>query len=695
MSPEQLEGKDADTRTDIFALGTLLYEMATGHRAFTGDSQASLIAAIMGKEPRPISEMIPMSPPALDRVVKTCMAKDPDDRWQTAHDVALQLVWIAEGGSQAGVPAPVAARRRHRERLSWIVAGIAGLAAIVFAGLFFLNRSAPGSDVVRFQIQPPPGSNSFTDPKISPDGRFLAFNAQDSTGTNHIWIRRLSALEALPLPGTEDAWRPFWSPDSRYLGYLTSRGKVKKVAVQGGPPQPIGDAVGFDGTWGETHIVFDNTATDTLQMIPAGGGLSTPCSSLDPSLGETGHVWPYFLPDGKHYLFLAVGQKPEDRILKVGEIGSMESRVLGNVTSRFEYVPSGHLLYVRDGTLLAHPFDVDALEFSGDPVPLAENVTSGSSTFGGSFSVSQNGILTYWEGSPGGARLLHWTDREGNELEILGEAGDIDSPALSPDEQSLMLEIVDSRTSTPDLWMRDLTRGTVTRMTFDPAVDIDPVWSPDGKTLVFSSRRTGDFDLYTLRGAGGGLPDSFYTAPGSQFVTDWSADGKWIIFQNSIGGENNLMAIRSDGSGEPLPIATSEFAERQGKLSPDGKWIAYQSRESGSYEVYVQAFPEPSGKWQISTNGGLSPQWQRDGKELFYLSPELGFMVVSVNSENGFLAGVPERLFTASVRGNPNSLNRFQVTADGQRFLFNAPANATKTNPVTVVMNWISELEKR
>ena len=319
----------------------------------------------------------------------------------------------------------------------------------------------------------------------------MAFMVTDSTGSSQIWLRRMSALESLPLPGTEDARRPFWSPDSRFLGYLTGQGKAKKVSVLGGPPQPVGDAVGWDGSWGTGgFFIFDNTSQDSLLMINASGGVVAPASSFDLTLGETGHVWPHFLPDGEHFLFLALKQGTDQRVLKVGEIGSLESKVLGSIDSRFQYVSSGHILFVRDGTLLAQPFDPDALEYTGEPVPLAENVSTTAGSFGGSFSCSETGVLTYWEGQTGGNRILYWADREGNELEVLGEPAVYGSPTLSPDERHLLMEITDARTGTDDLWIRDLKRGTVSRFTFDPADDADAVWAPDGKTMVFSCCRS-------------------------------------------------------------------------------------------------------------------------------------------------------------------------------------------------------------
>jgi Tol biopolymer transport system component/predicted Ser/Thr protein kinase len=696
MSPEQLEGKEADARTDIFALGALLYEMATGQRAFTGDSQASLIAAIMGNEPRPISELIPMSPPALDRVVKTCLAKNPDDRWHTAHDVALQLRWIIEGGSLAGVPAPVAARRRSRERISWILVGLLGAAAVAFAGLFLLNRPAANLDVIRFRISPPPGSNGESYPTISPDGRNIAFLATDSTGVRRIWVRRMDALEAIPLPGTEDAFRPFWSPDSRYLGYLTlDAGKVKKVSVLGGPPQKIGDAVGADGSWSrQDRIVFDFGATDTLRVISAGGGLPTPASSLDRSRGETGHTWPQFLPDGRHFLFMAA-EGETARVLKVGEIGSLQSRPLGKVGSRFQYVPSGHILYIHQGTLLARPFDTKTLQYTGEPIPVAENVYTGGGAFGGGFSASQTGALVFWEQHAEGRRRLIWMDREGAELGEVGDPAAYLAPSLSPDGRKLLVVINDPANGGSDIWMRDLDRGTLTRMTFDSGDNRTPIWSPDGRLMAFVTTQGGTQEIYTRRTGGGNVPKRLMDPGQDEWLSDWSPDGRWILAEINVEGQTDIVAVPADGQGDPIEAVRTPATENLGKFSPDGKWIAYQTRQSGVWEVYVQSFPDAVDRWQVSNTGGSCPQWREDGKELFYISSDQTLMAVAVDTSDGFEAGVPTPLLKANFRENSGLENRFLVSDDGRRFLITARPDAEQSQPVTVILNWTALLAKR
>jgi Tol biopolymer transport system component len=699
MSPEQLEGKEADTRSDIFALGSVLYEMATSRKAFAGDSQASLIASIMSSEPRPISEVQGMSPPALDRVVKTCLAKDPEKRWQTAHDVALQLEWIAEGGSQAGVPAPVAARRRHRERLAWVVAAVGIAASVALGALTVLNKTEPDTQVLRYRIPVPENLVGFSHPQISPDGLMIAFLAADSTGTGSIWIQRLNALDPQPLPGTTDAQRPFWSPDSRHLAYFTSQGKLKKVNVAGGPPQTIGEQAGAsDGSWGSNGIIlFDLSANDSVMAIPAKGGVPYAASVIARQDGETGAAWPYFLPDGKHFLFMGMSTDQDNLTLRIGELGSMESRVLGQVTSRMEYSPPGYLLFVKEGTLLAQPFDAGKGEFTGEPVPVAENVSAGGANFQGRYSVSQTGILTYWVGRGASANRLVWVDRKGAELEQIGDPGPYSVAVPSPDAKSLLVGILDTRTNTDDLWIRDLERGTMSRFTFDPADEDAGVWSPDGTRIIFSSDRSGPNDLYIKESNGVGDPAVFRHSTLPYFVNDWSRDGQWIFLTKYVasGGRLDVLAVPASGEGDSVVIANSPFHEGAVHVSPDGRWVAYQSLESGQWEVYVQAFPEPRGKWQVSTQGGSNVQWRDDGKEIFYVAPDSRIMAVEVSGETTFRAGVPQPLFRAQLAGDSFSAQRYAVVDNGQRFLLRTGAGAGFTPPITVVKNWAAELQER
>jgi Tol biopolymer transport system component/predicted Ser/Thr protein kinase len=682
MAPEQLEGGEADSRSDIFAFGAVLYEMATGRKAFTGKSQASLAGSILRDDPTSITEIAPMLPPALNRVIKTCLAKDPEDRFQTAHDVKLQLQWVAEGGSQAGVPAPVAARRKSRERLAWGVA-VAALVAAAALGLGFVRRAPAPPRSVRFEVAIPEGVVSIDAPRISPDGRYLAFNATNAEGKTQIWIRALNALAAQPLPGTEGTTRPFWSPDSRFLGFF-AEGKLKKIDVTGGPAQKICDApTGADGTWSsEGVILYDGTGTDPIHRVSAGGGVATVAVKPEKD-GQVG--WPEFLPDGRHYLYMAIGAKPDDSNYRVGTLDSAETRLLAPAQTLVTYAPPGHLLFVRDRTLVAQPFDAKAIKVKGEPIPLAEQI--GTDNVGlATFSVSREGTLAYRTGETGG-RLV-WVDSSGKELEQVGERGDYRNPALSPSGDRLAFNLGDPRGGKDDVWIRDLARGVNSRFTFGGANNGAPVWSPDGSTIVFRSDRNGTPDLFEKSASGQGEEKLVFKSDEAKTPTSWSRDGRYVAFnsQNPKTGWN-VWALPTFGDRKPFPIVAGPFVELHAVISPDTRFVAYQSDESGNPEIYVQTFPVASGKWQISNAGGVDPQWRSDGKALFYRSTDQKLMAVEIQAGDAFNVGLPQPLFPARVRAG-TTRNKYVASRDGQRFLLTAPLGREALIPTTVVLNW-------
>jgi eukaryotic-like serine/threonine-protein kinase len=684
MSPEQLEGKEADARSDIFAFGCVLYEMLTGQKAFSGKSQASLISSIMGSDPPPISSIQPMIPPALDRIVKGCLAKEPEHRWSTAHDVMLQLQWIAEGGSLAGVPAPVVSRRKNRQKLSWAIAAAAILAAAVFA-YGYVRRAPKPAPVVRFDIATPPDVTTLDVPRISPDGRILAFDASDTTGKARIWIRPLNALAAQPLPGTEGGVRPFWSPDSKFIGFMAD-GVLKKVDVTGGPPSKICDAPGgSDGTWSpEGVILFDGTGTDPIHRVPAAGGTKAVVVELDKAKKETSVGWPEFLPDGKHFLYLLTGDKPEESAYWIGSIDSNERKMLAPAQTLVTYAPPGYLLFVRDRTLVAQPFDAKALKTTGEPIPLAEQI--GTDNVGlARFSVSRNGVLAYRTGETGG-RLL-WRDRNGRELEVLGDPGNYGNPRLSGDR--LAFNLSDARNGKGDVWIRDLVRGVNSRFSLGAGNNVRPVWSPDGATIVFSSDRSGSLDLYEKATRGQGAEKLLLKSDEAKTATDWSPDGRYIVYASANPKTlNDIWALPTFGDRKPIPIAVGPFGEFNAVFSPDGRFIAYQSGESGRAEIYAQTFPDGTGRWQVSNGGGVDPSWRADGKEIFYRSPDQKLMAVEIRTAASEIeAGIPKALFPITVRPG-GGRNRYVPSADGQRFLIDAPVGRDAMSPTTVVLNW-------
>jgi Tol biopolymer transport system component len=654
--------------------------MATGRKAFEGKSQASLIGSILRDEPAAISVVQPMTPPALDRVVKTCLAKDPEDRWQTARDVLLQLKWIQEGGSLAGLPAPVAARRKNRERVAWVVAGFA------FA---FVRRAPAPLRAVRFEIATPDDVTSVDTPRISPDGRVIAFNAVDSAGRTRIWIRPLNALTARPLEGTEGTTRPFWSPDSKMLGFFAD-GKLKKIDAAGGPAQKICDApTGADGTWNSGGVIlYDGRTNDPIHRVPAAGGTPTVAMKADRSRKEAEVGWPEFLPDGRHYLYLAIGSKPDESMYRIGSLDSAESLPVAPAQTLVLYAPPGYLVFVRDKTLVAQPFDLKTRKTKGEPVPLAEHLAVDPVGLA-RFSVSRDGTLVYRSGESGN-RLL-WVDRAGKELETLGDPGEYHDPTFSPTRDRVAFELADPRSGKTDIWIRELARGVNSRFTFSPNGDaFGPIWSPDGKSIVYGADPT--WDIYEKSLDGNGQEKVILKTDERKFPTGFSPDGKYLLYCNR-GKETgwDFWVLPLSGEAKPYAFARTPFAELHPVVSPDGHWVAYQSNESGRAEVYVQTFPLPGGKRQVSTAGGSEAQWRADGKELFYRSPEQRVMSVPVEMTPEFSAGVPKPLFqghfeTSIVR------TRFIPTADGSRFFVVGTLGREAITPTTVALNWFAEL---
>jgi Tol biopolymer transport system component len=689
MAPEQLEGQPADGRTDIFALGALLYEMATGRRAFEGKTRTSLIAAIVSSEPPPISSVQGMSPPALDHVVRKCLEKDPEDRWQSARDVAAELAWIAEGGSRAGLPGIVSTRRRVREGLAWAIAGLASLAAIGFA-VAWARRAPKPPPIVRFEVPNPPGVLAVGPPVLSPDGRMLAFDATDATGKRLLWLRPLDALEARELPGTEGALRPIWSPDSRSIAFM-SGGKLRRVAVAGGPAQTIGDAqFGADGSWSPRGLILlDGRGNDPLWAIEAGGGVRRSLITPDATKGERGVGWPAFLPNGRHFLHYMIMASAENNELRVRDLDTGETRSIMKIPSQVVYAHPGYLLFVRERTLVAQRFDADALELRGDPVPLSEGLGVGE--LGSvAISASRTGAIAYRPGRAAQGRLL-WIDRKGQETPALEQERAYGDVWPSPDFSRLAFDVGEDE-NTVDIWIRDFARGTTTRFTFESAAEFSPAWSPDGKRIVYSVVKGKGWNLFWKDAAGTGEPEPLLEDDEQKYVSDWSRDGSTIVYASR--GEQNwdIWAMRVTGDRKPFPLRKTKFSEDEGVLSPDGGFIAFRSNESGRSEIYVQEFPEARSKWQISPNGGRDPHWRADGRELYYRSPDSRVMAVPIDKGPSFAAGTPQPLFQA--RFAPiDARSLYRPSPDGQRFLVVAPRMGDVSPPAVVVLNWASALE--
>jgi eukaryotic-like serine/threonine-protein kinase len=694
MSPEVLEGHEADARSDLWALGAMLFEMATGKRPFEGKSQASLIGAIMNTEPPAIGTLVPLAPPALERVVRACLAKDPDQRIQTAHDVKLQLQWIAEGGSQAGVPAPIAARRRDRERMAWWIAGVAGLIAVGLGVMLWRGAAQPPHEL-RFDVGLPPSLSTLGPLTVSPDGLAAAFAASDTTGTAQLWLRTFDNPECRPLPGTQGATRPCWSPDSRSLAFFADN-KLKKILISGGRPETVCEAPGgSDCSWGVGDVIlFDGDgAHPTVRMVSAAGGEPHIAAAPDSSRHELAMNWPAFLPDGKHFLFIAQHNQSDESEVRLGALGSKQSLPVLRGESRVEYAPPGYLLFEREGALMAQKLDVGSGKLQGEPHTLVDRIGVNRGNGMPYFSSSKNGVLIFSQAS-NSLRHVEWVDRTGRTLEEVGSPGSHTNIALSPDGRMLATELNDASGQAVDLWVRDLTRGIASRFTTDPANDIWPMWSADSKRLYWTSNRRGKYSIFERDIEGVASDSLFYTGANNIGPSDASRDGNWIACMESDGSGNwDVLALPTHGAIKPVVIANSHFSEQRVRFSPDSRWVAYDSDQSGRNEVYVQAFPTPSAPVQISNQGGGDARWSADGKELYYRNSQQVIMAVDVKLGDRFEAGAPRQLFASPLLAQGLQVSRYIPSADGQKFLFSAPMHAEIASP-TIVFNWNAELKK-
>jgi len=698
MAPEQFEGKEADCRTDIFALGTLIYEMATGKAAFEGKSRASLIAAILQSEPQPISELHPMTPPALQRVVKRCLAKDPDDRWQNAGDLASELRWIAESGSQAGVPAPVVAQRKRQRWIPWLAAGIFALVAAI-AGLLYLQTDRTPPRALQAYLPPPVGTDYFFSgdsagfPVISPEGDRVAFVATDEHAARLLWIRSLLDGSVRSLPGTDGAMFPFWSPDGKQIGFFTE-GQLRRVAINGGLPTDItGANSARGGSWGKDDIIIFTPGTQqAIYKVPASGGTAQQVTKVD-SARHTTHRWPFFLPDGNHFLYLAASHsKPHaefDQIF-VASLDGKENRALTTSTSNAIAVP-GYLLFVQGTTLMAQPFDIGSATLKGDSQALAQNVHFEEGNWHGVFDCSADGILLYQSGVGNQGSELLWYSKEGKVLSKLGDRDLYQEIRLSPDGTKLAASVGDP---SGNLWVYDLARGAKTRYTFPGHNDRGPIWSPDGKQIVFTRIQDRAANLYVVDSNSAGTEKPLFSSETTKFPTSFAPDGKTLLFSEMPVGIGLSIL---DFSGEPK---AKEFLPKvlttsSGAFSPDGRWVAYTSAESGRTEVYVTQFPGPRGKWQISTTGGREPIWRRDGKALFYWAGnhEITEVQVSIQGEQ-FQVNAVQPLFKVAMPLVPMSSPTYDVTPDGKRLIVNA-LQSEEEQPLTLVTNWTSLVHKK
>ncbi len=709
MSPEQARGKAVTKATDIFAFGAVLYELLTGKQAFQGEDVGDILATVVKMEPD--WSLLPANtPPSIRTLLKRCLRKDRRQRLQDASSVRIEIEDALSGGGAAAEPAAVAVAQRRRP-IGWMAAAALLLLTTIGlgTGVAYLYRAQEPVEPVRFFVSAPDktvfdsgtAGLGFPTGLISPDGRRIVFTARDTAGKVSLWVRPLDTLAAQSLPGTDDAALPFWSPDSRSLGFFAD-GKLKRIDAASGPVQTLCDApTGRGGTWNRDGVIlFAPSTTSPIYRVASAGGEPVAVTRL--LAGQTGHRLPSFLPDGRHFLYFTT-TLPSLTVF-VGALDSEESKSLLTADSGARYSATEELLFVRQGTLLRQAFDPNKLELSGDPTPVAEQVAVGV-TLMGAFSVSDSGILVYRNGPGGSLNMqLAWFDRAGKPTETLGTPGRYQGVDVSPDGKRIAVHRHDGTGG--DVWLfESARRGSMLRFTFDASQDNSmPIWSPDGSGIALGSLRNGKWGIYQKTANGTGRDELLYESDLPKTPMSWFPDGKFLVYWTTDPKtQSDVWVLPVTGEKKPVPFLQTPFNEQWPQISPDGKWIAYTSNETGRPEIYVRPFPSGEGKWQISTNGGNFPRWRRDGKELFYMSiATLGKMIsVKVNpAGTTFEYGDPVELFDSGYVnvGHTSNYHPYAVSADGQRFLIPRPEvtggpDAAAT-PITVVLNWTAGLKK-
>jgi Tol biopolymer transport system component len=705
MSPEQAKGKTVDRRADIWAFGAVLYEMLAGKQAFHGEDVTEILAAVVSAEPD--WNQLPSNTPANIRtLLRRCLDKNPRRRLGHISEARILLEDVLSGAASADSAS--SATGKSRERLAWSVAAfcVALLAVVALGAFLYFRRAQTPAPAVRFFFSPPESwsllrrvsanGGSPAPVAVSPNGQMITFAAVGPDGRSLLWIRPLSSLSAQPLAETEGAFAPFWSPDSRFIAFFAN-GKLKKIDISGGPPITLCDAMdGLGGTWGKDGVILFNPRNPpTIQKVPASGGVPIAVTTL--ARDEAFHLRPLFLPDGRHFLYRSYGAGVTSGSIYAASLDSSERKQLLNTDASNVLYSQGYLLFLRETTLMAQPFDVVRLELTGEAIPVAEQIqTSTTNPPNGIFSVSENGVLAYQTGTSASGVKLAWFDRSGKELSALGDPALYSDLALSPDGKRVAVSIVDPGKGR-DIWIYDATRGLRTRFTFDRGEERVPAWSPDGTRLAFISNRKGHFDIYQKASDGSGTEKVLFADSTDKIYLSWLPDGQSLLYgtNNATPGTgNDLWVLPLSGDQKPVPFLQTQFNELFGQVSPDGRWVVYASNESGKVEVYVAPYHGGrSGKWQISTDGGTIPRWRRDGTEIFYLAPDNKLMAAAVNGKgSSFEVGAVKTLFESRVL--TGTRYPYDVSADGQRFLISTPPDESGPTPITVVLSWTAGLKK-
>ena len=702
MAPEQARGTPVDKRADIWAFGVVLWEMLTGRQLFQETTVSDTLAAVL-REPIDARALPASVPRPIRRLLQRCLVRNPRERLHDIADARLELedAKLAEEAP----PAPAAAAGAAAPSRPWPwIAATAALALAVGALALVARRAASRPvAVVRATIPAPAGTifnfnNTAPGPvAVSPDGRRLVFVARDDKGVVQLWVRDLADLGARPLAGTDRAAYPFWSPDGRRIGFFAG-GSLKRVDAAGGPPLTLCEASnGKGGAWGaHGDIVFAPTHASVLHRVSESGGDPTPVTVHDEKRGEVSHRHPRFLPDGRRFLYLArvtaSGGAAEKNRIMVGSLDGGPPRELMRGHSNTEYA-SGHLLFVRDGTLMGQPFDAAALKLLGEPYPLAEDVTSQTGASLGVFSASANGVLAYQTGNQADDAVLTWRDRAGAEVGTLGDPAAYGDLSLSPDDARVAATILDPESGGLDVWIWDIARGVRTRFSFSPGDERSAVWSPDGSRLAYTSDRGGHFDLFVKEVEGGGDERLVLTDANDKYPFSWTPDGRTLLFGSNDRKQVDIGVLPLREGATATKFQASSFNENAPKLSPDGRWLAYHSNESGRFEVYVTSFPRGGRKWQVSLQGGTHPRWRRDGRELYYVTDTGAHMAAEVQGAGDtFTVGKIAKLFDGPYMLGPY---KYDVTADGRRFLVVTNRAPEALPPMTLVLNWPSGIERR